>query len=183
MSNFTSLVALALAILVPPLPRTDRWPAPKAPVIPEADGYVAIPNAAIAPGPASTYRAIFDATRSADRATQLAPALDMVGSELNALGACAVPLQNAKFAVVFHGAAIDAILTDAAYKAKFGANNPNLPVIAKLEKAGVEMFVCGQNLAADHIDPQTLCPNVTIASDALLVLIRYQNDGYALLSF
>lgn len=181
--NATHGLALVLTLLVAPSPRADRWPAAKAPVIPEADGYVAIPNAAATPAHDSTYRAIFDATRSADDPKHLAPALNMVGSELNALGVCDVPLHNAKFAVVFHGAAIGAILADASYHAQFGTSNPNLAVIAKLKKAGVELFVCGQNLAADGIDPKTLTPDVTVASDALLVLIRYQNDGYALLSF
>lgn len=183
MTNLAPLLTLGLAILVAPQPRLDRWPAPKAPVIPEADGYVVIPNAAVSPGPKTTFRAIFDATRSADKPTQIAPALNMVGSELNAFGVCEMPLQNAKFAVVFHGPAIDAILIDAKYKAKFGVSNPNLSVIAKLKKAGVELFVCGQNLAADHIDPETLSPDVSVASDALLVLVNYQNNGYALLSF
>ncbi|MEP6938093.1 MAG: hypothetical protein ABI871_08490 [Chthoniobacterales bacterium] len=99
---------------------TAQWLAPKAPVIPAADGYVEIPGAAFAPTKESTYRAVFDATRSADKPTQLLPALNMAGSELNALSAANVQLQNAKFAVVFHGPAVDGILDDAHYKSKFG---------------------------------------------------------------
>ena len=160
-----------------------EWPAPKAPIIPEADGYVVIPNVAQPPEPSRTYRAIFDANRAADRATQLVPAINMAGSELNALGAAGVPLHNAKFVVVFHGDAMAGILDESHYKAKFGVSNPNLKVIAAMKKAGVELFVCGQNLAFDKIDPKTLTPDVTIASDALIVLMKYENDGYALLSF
>ena len=52
-----------------------------------------------------------------------------------------------------------------------------------MKKQGVEFFVCGQYLAAEKIEPKTLVPNVTVASDALLVLIHYQNNGYALVSF
>lgn len=82
----------------------------------------------------------------------------MAGSELNVLGATGVPLKNAKFVVVFHGAAIDGILDDANYRAKRGVGNPNLKVIADLKRTGVEMFVCGQNLAFENIDPKTLTP-------------------------
>ncbi len=160
-----------------------QWPAPKAPVVPEADGYVAIPNVAMTPEPSRTYRAVFDATRAAEKPTQLVPALNMAGSELNALGVAGVPLRNAKFALVFHGPAIDGILAESHYRAKFGVANPNLKVIAELKKAGVELFVCGQNLAFDNIDPKTLTRDVTIASDALIVLMTYQNKGYALMSF
>jgi intracellular sulfur oxidation DsrE/DsrF family protein len=132
-----------------------EWPAPKAPAVPAADGYVEIPNAAIAPTKNSTYRAVFDATRPADKATALIPALNMAGSELNALAAVNAPLRNAKFAIVFHGAAVDGILDDGHYRAKFGTTNPNLKVIAEMKKQGVEFFACGQYLAGEKIDPKT----------------------------
>ena len=160
-----------------------QWPPPKAPAVSGADGYVDIPNAALAPAKNSIYRAIFDATRPADKPTELLPALNMAGSELNALATASVPLANAKFAVVFHGPAVDGILDEAHYNAKFGTSNPNLKAIAEMKKQGVEFFVCGQYLAAEKIEPKTLVPNVTVASDALLVLIHYQNNGYALVSF
>ena len=160
-----------------------QWPPPKAPAVSGADGYVEIPNAALAPTKNSIYRAIFDATRPADRPTELLPALNMVGSELNALATGNVPLANAKFALVFHGSAVDGILDEAHYKAKFGTSNPNLKAIAEMKKQGVEFFVCGQYLAAEKIEPKSLVPEVTVAADALLVLIHYHNNGYALLSF
>lgn len=175
------VVAVATLVAAPPV--AAQWPAPKASVIPEADGYVAIPNAALTPEPSRTYRAVFDATRAAERPTQLVPALNMAGAALNTLGAVGVPLRKAKFALVFRGAAIAGILDESHYRAKFGVSNPNLRVIAELKRAGVELFVCGQNLAFDGIDPKTLAPDVTIAADALIVLITYQNRGYALMSF
>ena len=102
---------------------------------------------------------------------------------MNALAAAGVPLRNAKFVVVFHGAALDGILDDAHYKAKFGASNPDLKVLIEMKKAGVLLFVCGQNLAFAKVDPATISPAVTAASDALVVSMEYQNDGYALMSF
>jgi intracellular sulfur oxidation DsrE/DsrF family protein len=146
-------------------------------------GYVEIPNAALAPTKASSYRVVFDAARAAEKPTDLLPALNMAGSELNALPATNVPLANAKFAVVFHGSAVDGILDEPHYKARFGVSNPNLKAIAEMRKSGVEFFVCGQYLAAEKIAPKSLTPEVKLAADALLVLIHYQNQGYAMLSF
>ena len=80
---------------------TAQWPPPKATAVSGSDGYVEIPNAALAPTKISTYRAIFDATHLADKPTELLPALNMAGSELNALAAANVPMANAKFVVVF----------------------------------------------------------------------------------
>jgi intracellular sulfur oxidation DsrE/DsrF family protein len=162
---------------------TPQWPAPRAPAIPAADGYVVIPDAVVAPDKTHTYRAIFDATRAADKPVQVLPALNMAGSELNAFAVAAIPKTNVKFAVVFHGAALEGLLDDARYKQKFGVGNPNLPVLAQMKKAGVELFVCGQNLAFEHIDPKSLSPDVAVASDGLIVLMEYQNRGYSLLSF
>jgi intracellular sulfur oxidation DsrE/DsrF family protein len=85
--------------------------------------------------------------------------------------------------VVFHGPAIDGILDDAHYRVKYGVPNPNLEVLAKVTKTGVEIFVCGQNLVHENIDPKVISPDVTVASSAQIVLMTYQNNGYALLSF
>jgi intracellular sulfur oxidation DsrE/DsrF family protein len=160
-----------------------QWPAPKAPVIPEADGYVLIPNAAIRPEINHVYKAIFEATRFPTNSSDLLPALNNAGSELNALSVEGVPKENWKFVIVFHGPAIEGILNEIYYKAKYGVSNPNLNVLSELKREGVELFVCGQNLAFSKIDPATLTPDVKVASDALIVLMTYQNAGYALLSY
>lgn len=151
--------------------------------VPEADGFTVIPGAKLAPDKKRIYRAIYDATKSAKETSQLLPALNMAGSELNALAVCHIPLANAKFVVVFHGAAINGILDNDHYKEKFGITNPNLNVLSELKKAGVKLFVCGQNLLAENIDPKIISPDITVASDALIVLMTYQNNGYALMSF
>ena len=159
------------------------WPPPKSPAVSAADGYVIIPDAALSPSNATRYQAVFDATRAASKPTELVPAINMAASELNALAAVRAPLSNAKFAIVFHGSAVDGILDGESYKAKFGTDNPNLTVIRDMKKAGVEFFVCGQYLAGEKIDPKTISPEVTLAADALLVLMHYQNKGFALMSF
>ena len=175
--------AIALLVLLTGGAQAAQWAKPQSPVIPRASGYVPIPHAALMPQRGHVLRAIYDATRAADKPTDLLPALDMAGSELNSLGGLGLPLQTARFAVVFHGAAIDGILDDAHYRAKYKVANPNLEVLAQLRKAGVELFVCGQNLAYDDLSPKAISPQVTIALDALIVLMAYQNNGYALLSY
>jgi intracellular sulfur oxidation DsrE/DsrF family protein len=178
-----ALLVLAFALAPHLGDAAPPWPAPVAPVAPQADGFIVIPGVDVAPEKSHVYRAIFNATMRADRPTELMPALNMLGSELNAIGAAGLPLTNAKFVMVVHGDVIDGILDDAHYKAKFGVSNPNLKTLEDVRKAGTQIFVCGQNLAAAHIDPSTLTKQVTVASDALIVLMKYQNDGDALMSF
>ena len=173
------LGALACAALG----HAEPWPAPVAPAIPEASGYVAIPGAAVMPESGRMYHAVFDATRAAEAPEQILPALDMAGSELNLLAATGMPKAHTRFVVVFHGPAVDGILDDAHYRGKYGVANPNLAALSGMRKAGVELFVCGQHLAFAHDDPATLSPHVRVASDALIVLMTYQAQGYTLLSF
>jgi intracellular sulfur oxidation DsrE/DsrF family protein len=68
-------------------------------------------------------------------------------------------------------------------KARFDTSNPNLKTIAKMKKSGVDLFICRQYLAAEKLAPQSLTPAVAMVADPLLVLIHYQNQGYAVLSF
>ena len=153
------------------------------PLIPQADGFVVIKGAKMQPDKNRVYKAVYDATKASKDSSQILPALNMAGSELNALEVCGIPVNHAKFAIVFHGAAINGILDNQHYKEKYRIDNPNLKVLAELKKAGVQLFVCGQNLLAESIDLKTISPEVTIASDALIVLMTFQNDGYALMSY
>jgi hypothetical protein len=79
---------------------------------------------------------------------------------------------------LFHGPAVDGILDEPHYKARFGTSNPNLKAVAETKKSGAEFFVRGQNLAAERIVPKSLNPDAPLPADALLVLIHYQNQGY-----
>jgi intracellular sulfur oxidation DsrE/DsrF family protein len=161
----------------------QRWPAGKAPAIAEADPYVAIPGAALSPTATSTYSEIFDATKFVSDRKTILPALNAVGGLLNDLAVGGTPTQNAHFVVVFHGAATEGIMNNAYYRKAYGVDNPNLPVIAKMRRMGVEFYVCGQFLAASKIDPATISKDVTVAADAYLVLIAYENKGYGLMLF
>ena len=161
----------------------QKWPKALAPAFPEADPYVAIPNAAIAPSATTSFSAVFDATKfPSDRKTIL-PALNAVGGLMNDFAVGGTPTEKVHFVVVFHGAATDGILDNVHYKQMYGVDNPNLAVLAKMKKMGIELYVCGQFLASSNIDPATISKDVTVAADAYLVLIGYQNKGYGLMSF
>src|SRR4051812_1744157 len=77
-----------------------------APVIKEADGFTVIPHVAMPPDKKRIYKAIYDATKAAKTPSDIIPAINNSGAILNDFGVSNVPLQNAKFVVVFHGAAI-----------------------------------------------------------------------------
>ena len=153
------------------------------PIIKEARGYWPLPNAAVQPDKTRDFKVIFDATRAATAPEDVVPAIAEAAALVNALGATGVPAIHRKIAVVFHGAAVSGIRVDASYKQKYKVANPNLTLIHSLRDAGVELFVCGQFLHFQQIDPGTIIPDVELASGAMIVNVSYQNRGYALLRF
>jgi len=154
------------------------------PVIPQAYGYTAVPGVAVKPDPHKIYRAIFSATAAADKPASLLPAILMAATELNTLAAYGVPLSNTRYVIDFHGpGAVYGLLDNAHYRQKFGTDNPNLPVLAELKKAGVKLYVCSQQMLAMGVGFNTISPDVTVASDGLFVLVNFQDQGYAFLPF
>lgn len=184
MSRSVALASAAFLTLVAPAPASGaHWPAPQPPIIPGIDGYVPIPGAAVIADKTTIYRAVWDVTKRAKAPAELAPGVLQAADTVGTLTATGAPGAHIRFVLVFHGGGLDAILTDAAYRAKYGVANPNLAVLKALKARGAELYVCGQNLAGDDVDPATLTPLVTVAADALVVLVTYQDRGYALMSF
>ncbi|MGI8633819.1 MAG: hypothetical protein ACR2KZ_00300 [Segetibacter sp.] len=105
------------------------------PVIKEADAFIILKDAKMQPDKSRMYQGVYDATKAPKDSSQILPALNMAGSELNGLGVYDIPLSHAKFVVVFHGAAINGILDSQRYFQKYGIDNPNLKVLAKLKRA------------------------------------------------
>jgi len=159
-------------------------PKPLTPVIPEAYGFIPVPQASVKPDKSHVYKAIFDARQAAAKPAELAPALMFAGAELNTLSASGVPLSNIDFVIIFHTTDADSAVWDNAhYRAKFGVDNPNLKVLSEMKKAHVRVYVCAQQLVADNVPFDSLSPDVTLATDGLVVLMTFENAGYALLSY
>jgi intracellular sulfur oxidation DsrE/DsrF family protein len=85
-----------------------------------------------------------------------------------------------KITIVLHGEATKSVLNAAAYKERFQVEqNPNLPLIRTLQKAGVEVLVCGQALNYKGFPDGEVVEGIPIAAAALAVVINKQSDGYS----
>ena len=82
-----------------------------------------------------------------------------------------------------HGGAWQDVLSNEAYKEKFGVDNPNLPLINALDAAGVDVIICGQTASYRGMTKQTINPNVKMALSAMTALLQYQNQGYRFIKF
>lgn len=175
-------LALATAATMPAMGQTSALAVQP---IPGADPYVAVPKGAFLADDKHVYHVVFESRSGADKPGTLVPAVNMAGSELNTLAAHKVPAANVKFVLVFHTTAgNEAVLSNAAYRAKHGVDNPNLPVLAALKRQGVEIYVCGQSLLGDKVPLTSVDTSVaTIVEDGVVVLMTYGSMGYAQLVF
>jgi len=173
---------LLLAALLSTQASAADYPAPQAPAVPDGTGYVDIPGAKVAIDPARSYKVVIDGLNAAVKPASLLPALGRASLIVNALTVARVPAANRKIVVVFHGPSVDGLLRNDAYRAKFGVDSPNLKAVEQLIASGVELFACGQHMANHKLGIEALAPGVKPATAASIVLIAYQNDGYAVLA-
>jgi intracellular sulfur oxidation DsrE/DsrF family protein len=147
------------------------------PLVPGHGGVVPLPRAAEQPRKGA--KAVFDITADA-KSGEVNKGLEQVARLLNLYGAAGLTARDVRIAAVLHGAADKAVLSDAAYAARYQvAANPNLPLIRALKKAGVELFVCGQSLHELGFKVEEVAKEVPVADSAMLVLVNKQNDCYA----
>jgi intracellular sulfur oxidation DsrE/DsrF family protein len=147
------------------------------PLVAGHGGVVPLPEAA--EQPRAGVKAVFDITADA-KPEEVNKGLERIARLLNLYGAAGLTARDVKVAAVFHCPADKAVLSDAAYAARYGvAANPNLPLIRTLKDAGVELFVCGQSLHDLGFDAGEVAGEVPVAASAMLVLANKQTDGYA----
>lgn len=132
--------------------------------------------------PTLEYKVALDIYDKMKDSTAMNGALLEVARTLNLLVANGAPKEKVKVAAVIHAESVLSILTDEAYSEKFGIPNPTLPLIAKLKEAGVELFVCGQNVGYYGFTPEEISPDVKIALSAKTALITLDQMGFSFLN-
>lgn len=140
-----------------------------------------VPHAAYAPDKAAHYKVVFALTNAARMPGEVNPSLDRVARTVNLYVASGVPLSHLKFVAIAYGGATPLALDDAHYRAQFGTANPNLPLIAQLRKAGVDVAVCAQAVAEHHFEYSWLDHSVTLALSGLTTVTTLEHAGYVLM--
>jgi len=128
-----------------------------------------------------TYRVVFDAKTYTGEPSSLNKPLESVARFINMHGVNGVKLENMDIAVVVHGPALAAVLSDGAYEERNGIANPNSTLLSKLKDAGVRFYVCGQSMAFRGVDKEELADAAEVALSAMTMFATLQSEGYALL--
>lgn len=172
-----SLLVATLALPVTALAKDGFWSTPTV----HGHGkihYVA--DAVHKPDPSKVYKVVFTLTRKSRTPGAVNGSLDHVARTVNIFVAAGVPLDHLKIVAVAAGPATGIVLDNAHYRAQFGVDNPNLPLIRQLTKDGVEISVCAQAMGEHHYKYGWQAKDVSLSLSALSTVIVLQNEGYAL---
>ena len=181
MLTLGAVVAVALA--VPALMRAqESGKAAPGLLVPGYEAAHDVPGAAELPDPKIDYKILFAVANGAqDRDAEVNPMLPTIARYLNTLGKYNVPAAHRHLVVMFHqrNPDFDIVMTNAAYKARYGKDNPNIALIHALKQAGVEFRACGQALSARKIDAKDVNPDIQIDLWAMTSMMNLQMRGYA----
>lgn len=171
------LVFAALASSMPVAAQDPRHPA-----IAEYGAITPMQSSANRPAPGDTMRVLFEVSGGAADPLAVNRSLDRVARYLNLLASAGNTPAPGEVKVIIHGAATPLVMTDAAYRERFGADNPNTGLIAALQRAGVDVHVCGQALAGQEIASEAVNRAVTVDLSALTTLVLLQQQGWPVVS-
>jgi len=169
------VLALASASFAPVTAATD------APLL--VPGYPAARDVAGAkelPDPHMDYKVVFADGQEAKSKSDINPMLPSIAQYLNTLGKYGVPANHRHIVIMFHqrNPDMDIVMTNEAYKARYGVDNPNIALLHALKLAGVDIRACGQGVLGRKIDLKDVNPEVTVDLWAMTTLVNLQLKGF-----
>ena len=102
---------------------------------------------------------------------------------LNMHVAYGIPVENMHLALVVHGSATFDMLNNEAYNEKYGVDNPNHDLLARLMENNVEVFVCGQSAGFMNVNAGDLQSGAKMSISAMTAHALLQQQGYTLNPF
>ena len=141
-----------------------------------------VAGAAELPDPKIDYKILFSVSNGAkDRDAEVNPMLPTIARYLNTLGKYNVPANHRHLVVMFHqrNPDFDIVMTNEAYKARYGKDNPNIALIHALKQAGVQFRACGQALGGRKVDAKDVNPDIQIDLWAMTSMLNLQMKGFA----
>lgn len=147
-------------------------------------GVVPVQRPTEIPDPALQYKLLMELTwgikdkKDSTAISGVNMGLGEVGRLINLHAVAGIPRKNMAVVVVVHGPALFAFYNNAAYKKKYGIDNPNMALLHELQKAGVKMIACGQAMNFFGVEQDELIPGVKLSLTAQTVLSSYQLKQY-----
>lgn len=169
--------SLVVLLLIPLAARAQERP-PAGPVIRTAGAVFEVRDPDFATPVDRDYKLAFEMSQPAESPGELNVVLNSIARYLNMHAQAGVPAARVAAAVVVHGGAGWEVLGDEGYRARYGVDNPNLPLIQELLGAGVQVILCGQTAASRGIPRDGLVDGVQVALSAMTAFLVLQDEGY-----
>lgn len=148
------------------------------PVIKTGGGMFEVPEAEPIADKKMKYKVLYEISKGADKPDSINSTLDKLARLVNLHLSAGIPKQNLDVVAVIHFQGTPLILTDEAYKKKFGVPNPNTALINELADNGVKFYICGQSLYMRKFDKEPRNPNIKVTLSAMLLMTTLQSKGY-----
>ncbi len=129
------------------------------------------------------FKAVFDVSKAPEDPAARNPYIETIARFLNMHEKAGVPVENLHVRMAMHGQASYGLLKNEYYKEKYGVDNPNIELLEAIDKAGVDIILCGQTAGARDIAPEKRIPLTQMALSAMTILLQSQAEGYGLISF
>jgi intracellular sulfur oxidation DsrE/DsrF family protein len=157
-----------------------RADSPRPPLVPGYEAAKDLPGARELPEPKVDYKVVFADGQDAKNPGDVNPMLPTIATYVNTLGKYGVPADHRHLVVMFHqrSPGFDIVMTNEAYKARYGKDNPNIALIHLLKQAGVEFRACGQALSGRKIDAKQVNPDIQIDLWAITSMMNLQMKGF-----
>ena len=172
----TVLTTLLLIVGASPLVQAiEELAVPEYPVARE------VPGAHELPDPTIDYQIAWGIGQGAqDMTTEINPSLPTIARYVNTLAKWGVPESKRHIIVIFHQRSpdFDIVLSNDAFRAKYGKDNPNIPLMSALMKAGVEFRACGQAVLGREIEMSDVNPDIQVDLWAMTSFMNLQMKGY-----
>ncbi|MHA7815607.1 MAG: DsrE family protein [Pseudohaliea sp.] len=179
-----ALLFMLLASWLPAAAFAEGYPgAETGPAVPGYGPVFPVPEGAFALGNDRVYKVSKDVSASADDPGERNRNIEALARFLNMQARAGTAPEQLQVAMVVHGGAWKDLLTDAAYRERFGLANPNTGLLDGLAEAGVAIYLCGQTAAYRGLTPAALNPAVELSLSAMAAHVQLQSEGYTLIPF
>lgn len=128
-------------------------------------------------------KVVFDIMNSPEDPSALNRSIETAARFLNMHAQSGVSKENMKVALVVHNKASKDIITNEAYSARYGMDNPNAEIVQQLINVGVDFIFCGQSSLSRDFPIEDTINGVQLSLSAMTALIQLQNNGYRLIKF
>lgn len=153
------------------------------PIIKDYGAVWSVPNPDAGVDTTMEYRVVFDIYQSGNDPGELSASLNTLARFLNMHGQAGVPKERLHVAGVIHNKASKDVMNDAAYRERYGIDNPNTGLLKQLQEAGVELYLCGQSAYSRNIDRQRMQPGIEVGLSAMTIILQLEEQGFRLIKF